>query len=524
MKKVLSSPKVILSIVGGIAVLAVIYVFITSSSHPSNQFVTVTRENVVEAVTSPGTVKAAESIDLGFERGGRISSVNAQEGDTVTAGEVIATVDSSDVYAQYSSAKAALAGAQATYASLASGARPEVVALDETAISNAQTTSAADDQSVRSTLQDAYNKSDDAVHNQVDQFMINGRGQNPTLNFNVNDQQLTLSIQNDRVTVEAALNKWQSDLASVQTDSGPSLDADVIEGKADLTVITNFLTEVGTAVNSMTPTNNPNIPTATQATYKADITQARSNISTDLSALISAETARANAEAALTKTNQQLTLDQAGATPDQLAAQQALVDAAQSTVNLYAAELGQAVITAPINGVITVQNAHVGAIASPGVTEVSMNSTSQFQVESFLSETDIAKVKVGDTASVTLDSYPGMSPLAAAVIAVDPAATVTNGISAYKTTLQFAQNDDRVKAGLTASVSINAGSASSTLVVPQSAIITQGDSKYVLKQVNNISVLTPVQVGISDPSGVVEIISGLNEGDRVAAFGNAATQ
>jgi len=518
-KKFITSQTGIITSVAVVAVVAVIAVFISTSSKPSNQFVAVTRENLVEAVTAPGTVKAAQSIDLAFLKSGRISSVNVQAGDMVKAGQTLATIDSSDVYAQYQQAKAVLEGQNAKLNALKGGARSEVIGLDQTTISADQSALAQAQQTAISNLQDAYTKADDAIHNKVDALLINGRSQTPSLNFTLNDQALSTSIENDRVSLEVSLAKWQSDLAVAAGNPSVNTDQAIAEGQSTIASVNSFLVEMGTAVNTITTTNNPSLSQTTIDAYKSNITLARTNVSLGNTEIISASAGIDSSRANLSKANQQLVLDQAGGTQNDLDAQQAQVDAAQASVNSYAALLSQGVIRAPIDGVITVQNAHVGQIATPSATMVSMNSSSKFQIESFISEADISKVVPGNQADVTLDAYSGMAPLKAAVIAVDPAATMQNDSPAYKVTLQFNDNDPRIKAGLTANVSISAGSESNALVVPGSAIITQGTSKFVLKQSGSSAVLTPVQVGIEDPSGTTQILSGLNEGDMVAAFG-----
>ena len=176
-------------------------------------------------------------------------------------------------------------------------------------------------------------------------------------------------------------------------------------------------------------------------------------------------------------------------------------------------------IRAPIDGIVTKQNAHVGEIASPGAPIVSMNSSSKFQIDIYLSEADIAKVKIGNTAAVTLDAYSNGSAFDTTVVSVDPAATVQNGISDYKTVLEFKTDDSRIKAGMTANAVISAGSSTSALIVPSSAIITEGSDTYVLKSNGKTNDLTKVKIGIADADGNTEIISGLQEGDKVAAFG-----
>ena len=87
-------------------------------------------------VVLTGVLAPAEAADLGFEVPGRISRVDVQLGDHVTAGQTLATLDRSSVGAQANASEAAIGVAQANVSMLrervdlvrtlvASGAAPE---------------------------------------------------------------------------------------------------------------------------------------------------------------------------------------------------------------------------------------------------------------------------------------------------------------------------------------------------------------------------------------------------------------
>lgn len=85
----------------------------------------------------------------------------------------------------------------------------------------------------------------------------------------------------------------------------------------------------------------------------------------------------------------------------------------------------------------------------------------------------------------------------------------------YKTTVVFNQPDIRIKSGMTANVRIETGNASSTLVVPASAIQTNGTSTLVELLQNGRKVSQSVTTGLKSQDGMTEVISGLSEGDQV---------
>jgi len=154
-------------------------------------------------------------------------------------------------------------------------------------------------------------------------------------------------------------------------------------------------------------------------------------------------------------------------------------------------------------------------------------------VQVYVSETDVAKLTVGDSANITLDAYGSRDIFPATVTAIDPAETVINGVNSYKVTLHFTQTDPRIISGMTANVNISAGSATDVLAVPSSAIITQGYKTYLLVQnANGTFTQREVHTGITgenassttDTGTYTEIQSGLSATDTVASFGTATGQ
>ena len=189
--------------------------------------------------------------------------------------------------------------------------------------------------------------------------------------------------------------------------------------------------------------------------YQTSVVATRTSIAGTQSALTAAETALSNAEGALT-------LAEAGVRrhKQSLSLRRKLIGA-QAQVECCKVASNETVLVAPISGTITVQNAHLGQTVTPGAPLVSMIGAGAFEAKAPVSESDIGKVKVGDMATATFDEYPGES-FPATVSAVDPAATVTNGVASYFVTASFTTNDPRIRSGLTAHLSIITASVPKT--------------------------------------------------------------
>ena len=77
-------------------------------------------------------------VNVVAEVGGRISDIAVEEGDAVTIGQPVATLDDAALQAQAKQAQAALSAAEANLAQVKAGTRQEVIAAAEAALQQAQ--------------------------------------------------------------------------------------------------------------------------------------------------------------------------------------------------------------------------------------------------------------------------------------------------------------------------------------------------------------------------------------------------
>jgi HlyD family secretion protein len=462
--------------------------FTTLVVHPSD---------FVLQIAVSGKVVAAQSVDLGFNQNGRIASVNARVGDTIAAGAIIASMENGDLRASLLQKQEALKEAQAKLDALRSGTRPEEIAVT-------QSTVASDEAALVNVIQNAYTQSDDAVHNKFDQFVANPRSTNLQLSFTISDSQLTSNIISERLKVEGLLKTWAVHVAGLSASS--DFTAYVSEAQNNLSAVGSLLADASNALNAVVPGGA--LSQDTINTYKTNIATGRGNINT-------AATALSSAVSALLTAQNNLKLQEAGSTAEDIAAQAAAVNAASADIVNIQAQLDKTIVVAPFTGIVTKMDAKVGEIVSPQTSEISMISADIFQIETFVPEVNIANVKVGENASVTLDAYGTDASFDAAVLSIDPAETVRDGVSTYKVKLQFKQKDSRIKSGMTASVSIITERTPNALVVPQGAIFEKNGAKFVQVRHKDSVEDIAVQIGDTSSIGNVQIVSGLSDGDEV---------
>jgi len=199
--------------------------------------------------------------------------------------------------------------------------------------------------------------------------------------------------------------------------------------------------------------------------------------------------------------------------------QEAKVRAAKASVNNYKSQIEQTIIRSPIDGLVTKQEADIGETISANTPITSVISLAKFEIETNTPEVDVAKVKLGDIAKVTLDAYGNDVIFETHVIDVEPAETIIDGVTTYKTTLQFNEEDDRVKSGMTANIDIMTAERKNVIAIPQRAVIKKDEGRFVriVNKKDEISEIS-IETGLRGSNGTIEITRGINEGDKVVTF------
>lgn len=217
----------------------------------------------------------------------------------------------------------------------------------------------------------------------------------------------------------------------------------------------------------------------------------------------------------------------------QLSSAQTRVDNAQSNLGVANAQVGQMVanlnliknqisdnvLKSPIAGIITKVNYEVGEQVTPTKAFLSVLTENNYQIEVDISETDIDKVKLNNSAEITLDAFGSDVKFQGAVYFVEPAATVIQGVTYYKVKISFdPTGKGDVKPGMTASAIIQTNKKDEVLIMPARAVIEKDGKNIVRILENEIVRESEVVIGLSGDNGMVEVISGVAEGDKVVTF------
>ncbi len=491
------------------------YVALGDARRPSPESVAVSRGDVRRVTSVAGKVRASQDVALAFERGGVVSRVTVAVGDKVAAGQIVAELGAADVAAQLAQAQAALAAAQARLDAVKRGSRPEELGIQAARVDAARTALAEAQRGLADRIQDAYGKADDAVRGKADPLFTDPNGTAPHPAFFFADALLEQDLGLGRVRVGEMLAAWQA------MPSGPDVAESQVEAvTADLGTLKAFLESLAVALDKTDLKANPSLAQTTLDGWKASVSLARANVAAAVVSVNGAVEKVRAARAAVSVAVSEETLKGAAPASEDVAGQEAVVRQAAAAVQAVQVQLGKTVLRSPLDGIVTRQDAKVGALAAPGAPLVAVISSGAFEIEAVVPESEVASVVPGAAAAVTLDAYGTGETFDAQVVSVDPALSSGTGQEGYRAVLRFRKEDGRIKDGMTADVRIDEGSRTDVVAVPRKAIITRDGTPFVLVVKDGATEERKIETGLVGSDGRVEVVSGLAEGERIAAFGN----
>lgn len=200
----------------------------------------------------------------------------------------------------------------------------------------------------------------------------------------------------------------------------------------------------------------------------------------------------------------------------------AAVQSARASREIALANLQKAVLKSPINGTVTQINYKKGEVLGTFMNgSFGKILSSDFTLEADIPESDIVKIKLDQVATVTFDAFEESEKFTAKVIEIEPAATVIQDVVYYKVKLRLADADIRLKEGMSSDVDIHTEEKENVVVIPRRAIRTENDKKYVDILIGENEIKTvEVETGLRGDDGEMEVISGVNTGDKVVVFVN----
>lgn len=424
---------------------------------------TIETGDVRETVAVSGFIEAKDQADLTFPVSGTVTAVLKEEGDTVEAGEILATLGSSELVAERAEALSALLKTEAAYSALAAGPRSEAVDVAKTAVQNAE-----------ANLTRVTTEENQKVENARAALLSTGLTAE-TDNASENSPAPTISGTYSCTTE----GTYTIEVYSSGSRSGMSYRATGLETTANI-VSTDQPAPLGECGLYLLFTEGE---AYSGSTWTIEVPNKRSSSYVTLKNAY--DLAKASANSAITAANDALTLAKkesnlstAPARSEELREASASIGGAKARLEAIDAKLKDRSIVAPFKGVVTDVSVTVGEVVGSNPV-MSVLAEEAFTLTARIPEIDITKLKLGQKVEAIFDAKDD-EKLIGVISYISPVATQIDGVAYFKTTIDLNTTPDWIRAGLNADVDIIITEKTNVLRLPKRFLITTEDGQAVL--------------------------------------------
>ncbi len=510
----------------GVVLGALFYLFfdLRSNTAPYFESTKVKRGTISHTVYVTGHVEPVTRINMSFPISGRLTSKLVKEGATVLKGDVIAELNGDVLRSVLSESKAKAEMQKAVLDDLISPLRKEELALKETAVNNARTSLHRSEEAARISVAHAFVYADDAIREEADE-LFDSSSNSPdmgivftygTTNYFIEaDSETKKLLNSQRTEIEGILERMKKNTKDYVTP----VDKLLAVTEKDLQYIEDFLNNLSKVVNSYVPDNSSE--QVVYDSFQTTVASARTSINTAGTEVSSAYSAYSAANSAYALAKSDLELAKAGATDDAIRAQKASLAASVASVKVASEKMDDTILRAPFDGVVSKFNYNLGEVVSPYTSVAELISDGAFEVEAYIPEVDISRVKLGDKAKITFDAFSDTDVFDAEVIRIALSETIKEGVPTYKTTLILIGENSKefmLRPGMTADIDIKTDEKKNVLYVPIRSVLHKNGNAYIKYFDGKNFLEKRVKTGLSSSEGIVEITSGLSEGEDIVLY------
>lgn len=517
---------------------------------------TAKRETITAFVSGSGQVLASNQINIKSKVSGDVIFIGAKSGDAVKAGQLLVQLDAREAQKLVRDAEISLENAQLSYKKLIQPPDALTILQAENSLIQAKELKKRYEDDLIKSYDDGFNTVSNAF---LDLPSIMSGLQDLLLGTSFNSVQTNMDYYSSQVKMyDQKAVQYQDDAYRLYQKARASYDknfedykkasrfssVDIIEKLISQTYdTTKDIAEAVKSANNFiqfykdklleqnskphpladTHLNQLNTYTGKTNSHLLNLLGIKNTIQNSKENILSTERSIIEKEALLEKLKKGP--DQLDIESQRLALKQkesALIDAKEKLSDYF--------IYAPFSGIIVKIDIKKGDTVPSGST-IAILISPQKMAEITLNEVDVSKVKIGQKATLNFDAVPNLS-ITGEVAEIDSIGTVSQGVASYNVKINFDTQDDRIKPGMTVSANIITDIRQNVLVIPNSALKTQGNAYFVeipdtqeetslqsAQNLTNIILKKPtlrkqVEIGIANDQ-YTEIISGLDEGSLI---------
>lgn len=180
--------------------------------------------------------------------------------------------------------------------------------------------------------------------------------------------------------------------------------------------------------------------------------------------------------------------------------------------------LSKMTLRAPFSGQVGLRSVSVGEFVNVGQDLVTLVKLDPIEVDFSVPETVLTQLRNGQKIDITVDAFPG-DAFGGQVVAIDP--VIDPNTRSARLRAQIPNPDFRLRPGQFAKLQLDTGTGDArALMVPEQALMQDGDTRFVYIVVDGKAKKTTVKTGARTP-GLVQVVEGLKAGDVVITAGQA---
>ena len=438
----------------------------SQSSTQSTRTATVQKGVVQSTVSGSGNIQAASQLNLGFKTSGTVTHIYVTEGEHVSKGKLLATLDPQSAEVTLEQAKASLQSAEANLASEEE---------NEGEASSGQGSTGTGTAAGATTASSASN--------------------------------IAYAAATPSPTTSTPATTPSTTTTPTTTTTTPTTTRPTTTGKSPTTTTTqksettapkpNGSSSDGSSESSSSPSSGSTISTATR---EANLASARAAVKSDKLTVKSDRQAVENTKLYAPQDGTIVTLSgEVGETVSATGTTKASSASSSSSSSSSAA---------PASSGSSPSSSTGSSSSSSSSSFAVLSNLSSMQLVVPLSESEIGNVKVGQTATVTIEALSSRK-VAAHVLSVDALSTSNSGVVSYDVTFQLDQMESGLKAGMSASAEVVVKQAEG-VNVPTTAI--SGGAVIVVRSGKHVT--QAVTTGLAGDSSTI-ILSGLKAGEEI---------
>lgn len=329
--------------------------------------------------------------------------------------------------------------------------------------------------------------------------------------------QESLKVIDNKEKIKNAANQVKSYLEEARANSQEKIDLALSETKtaleksAEALKIIREVCEEPVYQNLVSPADKTSLDT-----QRININTALANITNSQQIISSTRLTVESVKGQLQVAQNELARVKAEIRQEDIDLYEAQIRQAETRLQFYENQLQQSKLISPVQGKIIEIKKRVGELVQsvPQDAVMVILPAVLYEIKVNIYEEDVVKMSVGNSVEITLVAFP-KETFEGKIISISPAEKIVEGVVYYETIIGFDEIPEEIKPGMTADVIIQANLKEDVLVIHRDAVQRRQGKTIVEVFRDGLIKEKEIEIGLMGSNDMVEVISGLKEGEKV---------